>query len=91
MLEFTGTKRQLDPTYSTTPQKIEEQKRESLSASKASPFSSGSIRQTFSAEQLNERIARRAYEIYEERGRQDGQELEDWLRAEQEVKSETIG
>jgi hypothetical protein len=91
MLEFTGTKRQLDPTYSTTPQKIEEQKRESLSASKASPFSSSSIRQTFSAEQLNERIARRAYEIYEARGRQGGQELEDWLRAEQQVKSETIG
>lgn len=36
-----------------------------------------------------ERIRRRAYEIYEERGRQDGQEVEDWLRAEQEVSSES--
>jgi hypothetical protein len=32
-------------------------------------------------------IARRAYEIYEERGRYDGSDLADWLRAEIEVKS----
>ena len=32
-------------------------------------------------------IARRAYEIYEERGRTDGEDLNDWLRAEAEVKS----
>jgi hypothetical protein len=32
-------------------------------------------------------IARRAYEIYEERGRTDGEDLKDWLRAEAEVKS----
>lgn len=35
------------------------------------------------------RIARRAYEIYERRGGQQGQELEDWLQAEREVDSET--
>jgi Protein of unknown function (DUF2934) len=27
-------------------------------------------------------IAQRAYELYEQRGRQDGQDLEDWLKAE---------
>ena len=36
---------------------------------------------------LRERIARRAYEIYEERGRRDGEDMNDWLRAEAEVKS----
>ena len=32
-----------------------------------------------------ETIRRRAYEIYCERGRQPGSELDDWLRAEREV------
>ena len=32
-------------------------------------------------------IARRAYEIYEERGRCDGADVADWLQAEVEVKS----
>ena len=36
---------------------------------------------------LRELIARRAYEIYEERGRFDGDDINDWLRAEAEVKS----
>ena len=34
---------------------------------------------------LRDMIARRAYEIYEERGRRDGDDLNDWLRAEAEV------
>ncbi len=32
-----------------------------------------------------EEVRRRAYEIYEARGRQDGSAVEDWIRAEQEV------
>ena len=36
---------------------------------------------------LRELIARRAYEFYEERGRCDGNDINDWLRAEAEVKS----
>jgi hypothetical protein len=36
---------------------------------------------------LRELIARRAYEIYEERGSRDGEDLNDWFRAEAEVKS----
>jgi hypothetical protein len=36
---------------------------------------------------LLELIARRAYEIYEERGRSHGDDINDWLRAEAEVKS----
>jgi hypothetical protein len=30
-------------------------------------------------------IAHRAYELYEQRGRHDGQDLEDWLKAEHEL------
>jgi len=36
---------------------------------------------------LRDLIARRAYEIYEERGRCEGDDINDWLRAEAEVKS----
>jgi outer membrane protein TolC len=34
---------------------------------------------------LEERIRRRAYELYVERGNQSGSELDDWLQAEEEV------
>ena len=34
---------------------------------------------------LEERVRRRAYEIWAERGRQPGHELDDWLQAEQQV------
>ena len=35
-----------------------------------------------------EEIARRAYEIYLERGATDGQDMDDWLRAERELTEE---
>ena len=31
-------------------------------------------------------IAKRAYELYEERGRQDGRAVQDWGQAEQEIR-----
>jgi hypothetical protein len=34
---------------------------------------------------VSEQIARRAYELYEARGREDGHDLDDWLRAEAEI------
>ena len=37
------------------------------------------------AEDLESRIRQRAHELYEARGREDGHELEDWLRAEEEL------
>ena len=37
------------------------------------------------AQNLEEEIRRRAYEFYEQRGRESGHELEDWLRAEEEL------
>ena len=33
----------------------------------------------------HERIARRAYELYDERGRQEGQDVQDWLEAQQQL------
>jgi hypothetical protein len=38
-----------------------------------------------SAPELQEQIRRRAYELYEQRGRDDGHELDDWLQAESEL------
>jgi len=35
------------------------------------------------------RIARRAHEIYQARGGENGKALEDWLRAEQEIDQES--
>ncbi|HYL15004.1 MAG TPA: DUF2934 domain-containing protein [Terriglobales bacterium] len=40
--------------------------------------------------QLEDQIRLRAYELYEERGRPDGHEIEDWLRAEAEVKGTAV-
>lgn len=37
--------------------------------------------------ELEQQIRCRAYELYEERGRTDGYEVDDWLRAESEVTS----
>jgi DUF2934 family protein len=40
-----------------------------------------------SARQItNEEIAARAYELYCERGAEDGHDLDDWLRAEEELR-----
>ncbi len=36
--------------------------------------------------ELEDQIRLRAYELYEARGREDGHELEDWLRAKEEIR-----
>jgi len=38
-----------------------------------------------SAEQVREKIRKRAYEFFEVRGKEDGHDLDDWLKAESEV------
>lgn len=38
---------------------------------------------------LEEQIRCRAYELYENRGRQDGHDVEDWLQAEAEISGNT--
>ncbi len=40
---------------------------------------------------LEEQIRRRAYELYEARGRKGGEELKDWLQAEAEIRRRAIG
>ena len=40
---------------------------------------------TQATSELQEQIRRRAYELYAQRGRDDGHELDDWLQAESEV------
>jgi hypothetical protein len=35
---------------------------------------------------IEQQIQQRAYELYEQRGRRDGHELDDWLQAECEIK-----
>ena len=37
------------------------------------------------SEPVDEQIRRRAYELYEARGREDGHDLEDWQQAEAEI------
>ena len=49
---------------------------------------------TKSTGELQEQIRLRAYELYEQRGRGDGHELDDWLQAESEVteqKAQAVG
>ena len=43
--------------------------------------------QTTFAIDPQEQVRRRAFEIYEQRGREDGQDLDDWLQAEAEIMS----
>jgi hypothetical protein len=40
---------------------------------------------TESTSELQEQIRPRAHELYEQRGRDEGHELDDWLQAESEV------
>ena len=48
---------------------------------KASPAEQAAQR----AEAYQGRIAQRAYELYEQRGRQEGRALEDWMNAERQL------
>jgi len=38
--------------------------------------------------EVRERIAKKAYELYEQRGRQGERDVEDWLKAEELVRKE---
>jgi hypothetical protein len=51
----------------------------------SSGVKSGSTEQASHGTQLQDRIARRAYELYEQRERRDGWALEDWLNAERQL------
>jgi len=42
------------------------------------------------SQNLEEEIRRRAYEIYEGRGQEDGRDVEDWLRTEAEITGTSV-
>ena len=42
------------------------------------------------SDEMRERIAKKAYELYEKRGRQAERDVEDWLKAEELVRKEMI-
>ena len=41
-------------------------------------------------QELENQIRQRAYELYEARGREDDHDLEDWLRAEEEIMEKKV-
>jgi Protein of unknown function (DUF2934) len=40
--------------------------------------------------ELEHQISLRAYQLYETRGREDGHDSEDWLRAEEEIREKKV-
>lgn len=50
-----------------------------------------STESTQSAVDVENRIRSRAYELYEQRGKEEGHALDDWLQAESEMKQENKG
>jgi exoribonuclease II len=40
------------------------------------------------SDEVRERIAKKAYELYEQRGRQAERDIEDWLKAEELIRKE---
>ena len=45
---------------------------------------------TISDEELYQRVAQKAYELYQQRGEEAGHDLEDWLTAERLVRDELL-
>ncbi len=53
------------------------------------PASSQKAISTVEPRMIEEKVRARAYELFNARGREDGRDLEDWLRAEEEVTGRT--
>ena len=45
---------------------------------------------TSEPQELEHQIRLRAHELYEARGREDGHDLDDWLRAEEEITKKNV-
>jgi hypothetical protein len=54
------------------------------------PQTSATVAVMKSASELQDQIRRRAYELYEQRGSNDGHEVSDWLQAESEVAQKNV-
>ncbi len=50
------------------------------------PAETNQSRSSAQTSDLDSAIARRAYELYEERGREPGADVDDWLQAEHEIR-----
>jgi hypothetical protein len=61
--------------------------KETGSTPATSTMSAGTPRMSPNSAQTQDRIALRAYALYEQRGRQEGRALEDWVNAERELVS----
>jgi Protein of unknown function (DUF2934) len=61
--------------------------KETVSNPATSTMSAGTPKMSPNDAQAQDRIALRAYALYEQRGRQEGRALEDWVNAEQELAS----
>jgi Protein of unknown function (DUF2934) len=61
--------------------------KETVSNPATSTMSAGTPKMSPNSAQAQDRIALRAYALYEQRGRQEGRALEDWVDAEQELAS----
>ncbi len=59
--------------------------KETVSNPATSTMSAGTPRMSPNSAQAQDRIALRAYALYEQRGRQEGLALEDWVNAEREL------
>jgi hypothetical protein len=58
-----------------------------MNTNKSSPKNKITDKQE-SASALDEQIRRRAYDLYQQRGREDGRDTDDWLQAEAELARE---
>ncbi len=61
--------------------------KETVSNPATSSMSAGTPKMSPNDAQAQDRIALRAYALYEERGRQEGRALEDWVNAERQLAS----
>lgn len=57
---------------------------------RTNPRKGSAPRLTISDDELYERVARKAYELYQQRGEEHGHDLEDWLTAERLVQQELL-
>jgi Protein of unknown function (DUF2934) len=60
-------------------------RKQPISKSSAAPQNLPGHLATMPDTEYQEMIRARAYELYESRGRENGQDEDDWLRAEQEI------
>ena len=61
--------------------------KETLSNPATQTMSAGTPKMSPNNAQAQDRIALRAYALYEQRGRQEGRALEDWVNAERQLAS----